>query len=265
MGFIHPNFLRGTIKAPFPPGKQSILKADVNMTFLLAQDLGRVYKVVYALSIITKTQRLAPQTILTPSMINMFSLRNAILANVSEYDKKYMELIKFDTMKVEFYFKHEKWFEDALRGTQPVTELSRFSRTFKLKVRVPGMIFHDFTSIPFEKFIIRKFREYMEKKRTAAKWFRHLFPTEMRQRLQRSLATRMFNFNYDIQWNTVKITLKPLYILGLIYAIGLVAKKLSKRDIESSYKRGMFAIQVKKHLKKFDRAKWEMYIRRRFI
>ena len=61
------------------------------------------------------------------------------------------------------------------------------------------------------------------------------------------------------------ITLKSLYILGLLYAVGLMTKKMTKRDIEGSYKRGLFAEKVKKNVKVFDGKKWESFIKRPFI
>lgn len=247
-----------------PVGKIKISPADINMSFLLAADIGKTYKVTYVLSIITKQQKLDPNIKLSPSKVDMISLKNSILANVDSYDKGYMNISAFDNMKVEFHFDSDKWLNDCLNNVSPVTYFSRFNRIFKLKKRVPAMISHDYTTIPFEKFVIRRFQEYMESKKKAAVWFKHLFPDEVRQRWSKG-AANMFDYTYDTQWNTITITLKPLYILGIIYAIGLMTKKMTKRDIEGSYKRGLFAQQVQKQVKKFDRKKWEKFIKRPFI
>jgi len=247
-----------------PAGKIKIRPADINMSFLLAGDMGKYYKVVYVINIITKNQKLDPSLRIATSKIDMLSLKKSIIANVDFYDRSYMTLAKFDNTQAEFHFEHDKWLDDCLKNTQPITQFSRFNRVFKFKKRVPMMIYHDYTSIPFVKFVIKKFKEYMESKKKAAIWFKHLFPDETRRRWRQS-ASRMFDYNYDIQWNTMTITLKSLYILGLLYAIGAMSKKMTKRDIEGSYKRGLFAQEVKKNVKKFDRKKWENFIKRRFI
>ena len=247
-----------------PSGKIKILPSDINMTFLNASDRGKNYKIIYVINIITKSQKLNPNLVLRTSFIDMASLKNAIMTNVDFYDKTYLNLEKFDNTKAEFYFDHDKWLDDCLGSSTPITYYSRFNRIFKLKKRVPLMINHDYTSIPFEKFVIRKFKEYMESKKKAAVWFKHLFPDEVRSRW-RAGVSRMFDYTYDMQWNTITVTLKPLYILGILYAIGSMTEKMTKRDIQGSYKRGLFAQQVKKSLKQFDRKKWDKFKRKKFL
>jgi len=251
--------------APVSPFAKVVVRStDINLSFLLASDLGASYKIVYVVNIITRKQRLEPNVRLSPSKIDMPSLKRAIEGSIDLYDKQYMNLVKFDNVRAEFHFDHKKWLKDCLANVNPVTQYSRFSRTFKFKKRVPAMIRHGYTSVPFELFIIRKFKEYLEENHQAANWFQYLFPDEMRQRARKKIS-RMFDYSYDSQWNTMIIRLKTLYILGILYAVGIMAKKMTQSDIQSSYKRGLFAQDVKKNIKKFDREKWDKFMSRGFL
>lgn len=235
-----------------------INKNDVNLTFLLTRDTGKTYRIVYVVGILTKEQRYNPTFILSPNKIDMISLKKAILANMFYSDLKYMNLIKFTHKIAEFDFNVEKWLKDATNNLIPKTEFSRFNRVFRFKAKVPMMVLTT-NSFGFNEFIIRNFKEFMDSKQKAAKWFKHLFPAELRKKV-RSRVSNMFEYNYDIQWNSLTLTLKTVYIFALIYAIGLAAKKLTKSDISGEYKQKQFAKSVKLNITKFDRKKWEKFI-----
>jgi len=235
-----------------------VSKNDVNLTFLLTRDTGKTYRIVYVVGILTKEQRYNPTLVLSPSKIDMISLKKAILANMFYSDLKYMELIKFTHKAAEFDFNVEKWLKDATANIRPKTEFSRFSKVFRFKAKVPMMVLTT-NSFGFNNFIIRKFKEYMDSKQKAAKWFKYLIPNELRKKV-RSRVSNMFEYNYDIQWNSLTLTLKTIYIFALIYAIGLVAKKMTKSDISGEHKQKKFAKSVKANIAKFDRKKWEKFI-----
>ena len=236
-----------------------INKNDVNLTFLLTRDVGKTYRIVYVVGILTRQQRYDPSFILSPSKIDMVSLKKAILANIFYSDLKYMNLISFTHKTAIFDFNIEKWLDDATRNLKPKTEFSRFNRVFRFKAKVPMMVLTT-NSFGFSEFVIRNFKEYMDSKQKAAKWFKYLIPEELRKKV-RSRVSNMFEYNYDMQWNSLTLTLKTVYILALIYAIGLMAKKMTKSDVSGEYKQRQFAKSVKSNITKFDRKKWEFFVR----
>lgn len=241
------------------PKRITINKNDVTLNFLLARDIGKTFKIVYTVSILTKYQRYDPNFVLSPVKIDMVSLKRAILNNILNYDLKYVKLVKFDHKLAEFHFDVDKWLEDCTRNIRPRTEFSKFSRTFRFRTRLPSMILQIPLNAFFDDFLIRKFKEFMDNKKKAAKWFKYLVPESLRKRA-RIRISNMFEYSYDMQWNVLTLTLKTIYILALIYAIGVTTKKLTKADISGQFKQQQFAKSVKAKIVRFDRTKWEKFV-----
>jgi hypothetical protein len=200
-----------------------------------------------------------PSIPLNTNTINMSSLKNSIISNLKPFDRKYMILKDFSVRKATFVFDHKKWLKDSIYDGYSTTRLTRFARVFRLKKKVPFCIKIDSY---FEKFLIRKFKNYMEDKHKEGKWFKHLFPDTARTRLRGRIRS-MFNWEYDPIWNTVTATLKPLYVLAIMYATGVMVNKIRKGDLSSPYKEKLFATKVYSNLKKFDYGKFDKYSRRK--
>jgi len=263
MALISPQLQKQNIPSVNYSSKIKLSSKDVGLDFLLAKDTGRFYEVHFALQINPKGHEIDPSVPLTPRNIDMSSLHKAIMNNIRPYDQRYMVISDFDTNKVKFRFNHEKWMKKATSGLTPKTKYSKFDREFKLKVAPPPMILTTHVRKPFEDFIVRKFLDWLESSHKEAKYFKYLFPNSIRSRI-RTKARNMFDWEYDTQWNTVIARLKNIYILALLYATGEITKRLTSRNLQKSQKE-LFATKVKKNMDKFDRKKWEKFIRRKFV
>lgn len=115
----------------------------------------------------------------------------------------------------------------------------------------------------FEKFLTRHFKDYMEKKRKPAKWFKYLIPEELRKKT-RTKVSNMFEYNYDMQWNTMTLHLKTIYIMALLFAIGSITYHASKTKVQGSQQM-KFAKNVRANIPKFNLRKFEKFVRTRNI
>ncbi len=187
-------------------------------------------------------------------------MKDAIIAKIDSFDRPYMILKKFNIKSATFEFDYKKWMKDVLQGVRPNNRLSKFEQRFKLKKQVPKMIAFSVTRINFDKFIVRKFKEYMEKNHKSRSWFTKFLPNDIAGKIRLKIST-MFDYEYDWQTNTIVAKLKPIYIMGILFAVG-VAVDHKKRQ---SYVKIDFKKSVKRKSKNFDRKKWQSFIKKKFI
>lgn len=258
-----PSPILNTQNTPVPQYDKviTITRTDISLQFLLANDIGKTYKVVFIVNI-NPQKALLPGEPLSPRNINMPSLGKAIVENISLYDRTYMVLNSFDDRKAEFYFNYEKWLSDSLIGISPITQYSQFNRIFKFSKRVPEMILIDPLRKQFERFVVRKFLDYMESKHKEFIWFKYLLPDSTKNFIYTKVRG-MFDWEYNVTINRLTATLKPLYILAVMYSIGELTNKIKQQALTKTNNKYMFPINVKNNLKKFDKEKYKKYIIRK--
>ena len=261
--FISPLLLKQTLSPPQYETKVKLTKDDVKLNFLFARDNGLVYKLQYTVQILPRNKNINPSLQLTVRNLDMIALREAILGNIPPNDLKYVILESFDDIKAIFRFDVNKWLKDSTIGLKPEIYISRFDRVFKFKISPPRIIMYDPVSSRFDQFIIRSFKNWLEESRNSAKYFKYLFPEKQRSKIRQSFRN-MFEWSYDSQWNKIVSTLKPIYILALLYATGAVIKNLSTNSIPST-KRQFFSVNVEKNLPSFDEKKWSEYMKKNFL
>jgi len=260
--FIRPQLLTPNIPQKQPPKKVVLRNGDVSLQFVLARDTGRNYIVVYLVNIIPNVRERDPSRPLQASSVDMNSLKKALESKIRSQDKRYIEIRDFSTRRATFVFKHDVWLKDAITDTSSRTTLTRFARDFRFKRQVPLMILADPVRLPFGNFIIRKFKEFMERNNKESKWFKHLLPESQRSRF-RGRVRNMFDWQYDFTWNTITATLKSIYILALMYATGVMIKKMTVSDMRSPTNQRMFAMKVKQNLKQFNYGKFDRYSKKK--
>lgn len=192
--------------------------------------------------------------------IDMVSLKKALYSSLDSYDQNYFVIDKFGARVVRFRFLWKKWLNDSLNGIQPRSHMSKFEKTFKLKKRVPNLIAHNHTTY-FGNFLIRKFRQ-MTSNRKFDRWFKTFLSREMNRKIK-THTENMFEYEYNFQTNEVIARLKTIYVLGILYAVGEVVK-YNKND-KQPYVKVDFNKKVKNKANKFDRRKWESFIKRKFV
>jgi len=238
--------------------KQKIKPSQLNMRLLYNRPVGKTYRVVQEI-ILANGNVFDPRPIQMKN-IDRRSFEDQIKKRIGAYDANYMKLVNYSTNKAVFDLDYKKWVNDALRDVRPSNRLSKFEQRFKLKKQLPKMIQYS-TSMEFDKFLIRKFKEYMETNRKNRTWFEKFLPREISGKIRNGIS-HMFEYTYDKQSNTIIAKLKDIYIMGVLFAVGhtvdskLRGKKLIDIDFEKS---------VKRKSKQFDRRKWESFIKKRFI
>lgn len=245
-------------------GKIFITKNDVNLTPMISREAMGFYQMHYIVQINLKPHQADPGFSLRASQIDLVSLRTAILSNIKPYDLRYVILHSFDTRGAIFRFNHDAWLRDATSRMRVTTHFSRFDRSFKFNLKLPRMIMTDFTLATFEPFLQRRFIDWLESSRKEAQYFRALIPDNVRRNIRTKLRN-MFEWSYDSQWNEVVARLKNIYILALLYATGTMVEKLRASNNISRNQRQLFAKDVEKNIPKFDRKKWEDYVKKRFM
>jgi hypothetical protein len=258
--FIRPEFRTPNIPQYSPPTKIEIRKQDLSLDFLLAREVGKNYKIEYIVNIIPSVRERDPSIPLNPLTVDMGSLKKAIIQNIDYYDRKYLDLVNFDTRKAVFYV-NETFFKNAFTNINPATSFSSFRRDFRLKTRLPRVIVYDPIK-GFDDFLLKKFFEYMEKKRKENTWFKHLLPEQLRRKY-RSKIRNMFEWDYDPIYNKISARLKTIYILAIIYATGSMLKKIRPNDTITYNDKKLFVDKVKSNLNKFDETKYKKYIMKR--
>lgn len=239
--------------------KYNLKKNDITIQFVLARPFNNTYKVRYLISIHPVSFTSQMQQI-RASQINMVSLHDAIIENIDPYDRKYMVLKYFDTLKCEFEMNFDKWLEDAVSGISPRTYLSRFDQEYRLKVQPPKMIMFDCMRTQFFDFLAVKFKEYIVKKNKDKIWMGRLLPKDFQKSVNVKL-TNLFDYEYDYQMNRVIVRLKTVYVIGVAYAVGMAVDEIKK----SKNDKMKFSERVEKNASNFSKDKWKEFTKKRFI
>jgi len=263
--FISKDLQKQTVSPETYPDKIKLNKNEVSLQFLETKDNGGTFKLHYIVQIRPKGRQHDPRKKLSPADLDMESLRDAIVSNISAYDRSYLILKKFDDRKAFFEFNHKKWLKDAMKGIKPRTHFSKFDREFRFKKIPPKEIRKDKITLKFEQFLTRKFLDYLEDMPISKRgeFFKHIVPKKEQKKIKTKIRN-MFDWSYDAQWNRMVAKLKTVYIIALLYATGAAAKKLKQININKSQKE-LFATKVEKNIKTFDKKKWEDFTKRKFF
>jgi len=211
--------------------KIKLVKNNIRLQFYFSGLTQKGYKLSFIVYLITPTY---PGQI-RASQIDEASLKKAIVENIDEYDRNYMELASFSTNKAEFYFNYNKWINDTLKDLDIQKELSIFNRKIKFKKALPKMIMYDSLRKGFTDFLSLKLREEILKRKIDKKKFIPFLPKEFINFLGQK-TDKLFNYEYDMQYNMLYIRLKPELVIA---ASLLLAKTIS------DFKKGNKHIDIK--------------------
>jgi len=193
--------------------------------------------------------------------IDRVSLKKALHNSLDNYSQKYFVIQSFSSKIVRFRFLWKKWLNEALMGVSPRSHISKFEKTFSLKRKVPDLIAHNHTTY-FGDFIIRKFRKMVSSRRFD-RWFKGFLSRELQRKI-RIHTENMFEYEYNFQTNKIIARLKTVYVLGILYAVGETIK-YQRNSNKQPYVKVDFKKKVKGKANKFDRRKWETFIKRKFV
>lgn len=228
---------------------------NVDFDFVMAQVSRGDYKMSFIINIFPKDGEKV-----TSRNVDKKELEKIAKSKLLEDSKKYFDITKLTTNKLEIKFDVEKWLKDAVKGVKPKVHYSRFDKEFKLKEKLPKVIVFNNPHLDFNELVAKKFKEWtLKHKRKTKDFFKTLFP-HVSKTLQRKISN-MFDWSYDNLENKVVANLKSVYVMGLAYAVGSYMNKKSKNKL-SSNKRKNFEMSVKKNVKNIDRDKFEKFIKK---
>lgn len=239
------------------PNSIDISSSSVNLTHITSGESVGEYKMTFGVVVFSHQFDFNDPSIVRK--VNKASLKKAIYNSLKASDQKYFEIEKFSMNSATFIFSWRKWFKDATQSITPKTHMSKFEKTFTFKVKLPDLLAFNFSPYT-DLFMVKKFRDYASERRMD-EWFKGYIPKEYESRI-RSKTSDMFDYSYDRQFNRISLRLKNIYILGILFAVGqTVNSQMNKQP----YVKVNFNEKVKDRANKFDRQKWETFIKRKFI
>ena len=246
--------------------KIEIKKSDVSLQFANSKDIGSTYKVEYYVNINLGKRLEDPSTKLTMRNVDSISLKKAILDNVTKTDEDYMDLVDFDTTGATFHLKTDKWLNDTLKGVKGINRLTTFSITFKLKQQPPNMIKKDILRTEWDKFALRKIKQWItDKKGREKKLLGSIFPKSTLSSIRQRFSN-MFDWSYDQRWNSVEAKLKNIWVIALLYTTAELTKKESLKNIQRGSRQKFFTSEVKKELSKKTRDKdFKLFTKQKYL
>lgn len=192
------------------------------------------------------------------------SVLPAILGNFDKNEIQYYNMTLKGSNQLKCYFNHEKWFNDALKGVKPRKNVNMFRKEFNLKKRLPKLLTYLNGRDYFASFLAEKFRQHLND-RKYQKFFKGIIPKEYERHIRKKLSS-MMEYEYDIRRNVMLSKLKPVYILGILYAVNKLNDKVDKKSyfIKVGKDRD-FTKRVKGKSTNFDKRKWKEFIKKRYI
>lgn len=237
------------------PDKHKISEKELSMTFLNARQVADTYKLEFSLSLSFQTfDNGSISKKLTASNIDMKSLREAVWDKIDRYDKEYLTLKDLSTNKATFYFNYEKWFDDSIKDKRSNMSLAKFSKEISFSKRVPKIIMYDMMRENFGEFIENRFKKYIIDKKLDKKWFRNI----MKDRKFRAKVANIFNYDYDMQFNKITMSLKPQYIMMFLFGLSRLTRntEINYNDFEKEFEK-----KTKRKLSMKEKNKYQKFIK----
>ena len=217
---------------------KKIKKEDITLTHLLSDNRNNKY---YSVTFIINS---------SINKIEKESLKQAILNNISSYDRQYMELNSFTRKKAIFHLRTKKFIDDTLRNVKPTTVLTNFSKVYRLKKRWPDMITYDIMKDSFVDFLLYHFKDYINKKGRGLLKF---FNVKARGRL-----SNLFDYTYDYNFNYITVSLKTVYKASLLFGLRNSFNKRGTKPFD-------FNRSVNRRVSNFNKNKWRRFVKKSFI
>lgn len=201
-----------------------------------------------------------------PTLFRKISKKNfeeAVLGNFDKNEIKYYDYTIKGYRELKLYFNHQKWFEDALRGVNPRNS-SAFIKNFHLRKQLPRLLAYTNGRDYLTSFLAKKFEQHINDKKYE-KHFRGIIPREYERHIRKRISS-MMEYEYDIRKNIMIAKLKPVYILGILYAVNKLTDKVNDKSYFMKVGKDKdFTKKVKGKAKNFNQRKWKEFIKRKYI
>lgn len=235
-----------------------ITKNNVNMSHMLSKESMGGYIMTYSLTIYSHDHDFTQ--LRDKRRLDMKSVEDAVMSKFSNTERNYITIKNLKFNEVQFSFEWKKWIQDTIRGVNPKTSFTKYERRFDFKIGLPKIMIYTYDDY-LGKFIEKKFQEVVPDNRFNS-WFRTFIPREFKNQIKIKTKS-LFDYSYDRQSNQMSIKIKDQYVLAFLFAIGIGIDKYRKN--RNSLVKIDFEKKVKQRTQKFDRKKWESFIKKRFI
>ena len=154
--------------------------------------------------------------------LDMNSLRKAVMDQIKESDRKYIDIYYIDTQKVEFIVK-EKWFEDAMKNISLFKKISIFKKDFRLKTEPPFMVKTTCVNTKeWNDLVIGKLKKYITNN-NLKNYFSIL--TLAKKLLSFSTYFDMFDWSYSSTYNVVEGSMKAKWVALIVFGATKIIQK----------------------------------------
>jgi hypothetical protein len=234
---------------PIEPAIQKIVltKKNVRLQYYFSGENQYGYKVSFIVHIEAPPSNNSNYNQTRASTIDMDSLKQAILDNLDPSDLTYMTIANYSTNKVEFYFNVDKWVNDAFKNIEIKKYMSIFNRAVKFRIKLPKMILSNSLMIYFSKYLQKRIKDYIVKKRLERNLLISILPKEILNKIRYAIYN-IFDYEYDAQWNALYIKLKSVFIIGMTVLLSSTIKNIKKQKIDFNNP-NYFEVAVKESLK----------------
>ena len=203
--------------------KCKIEKKDISLTFLYYRRKNNTMTVTYSVTIFNyrdmNGQIIDPSS---PKDIDIPSFRKAVIEQISEADRKYVEINLLTTRLVEFAI-NEKWFEDSMKNLSVFKVLNLFKKEFRLKVLPPLIIRTTcVNSKEWNDLVVEKLKKYITND-SIKKYFSFL--NLVKSIFSMSTYFSMFDWSYSSIYNIVEGTLKPKWMAIVLFGASKIIKR----------------------------------------
>lgn len=246
-------------------GKILVSRNNISLSPNSARELPNTYRIVFNYAIYG--QGIDPQSPNFWRMVDKKSLENALIDSIRPQDRKYFKLHSYTGNMVRFDFNWEIWMSDAIKGVRPSRTRVGFRREFKLRQQLPLILSSLAGRDYIGKFIARKSKQYLDKSKFN-NFFVDLLPREYQRKVRQTLAN-MMDYEYDFRTNSLFITLKSVYVLGILYSLNKVSNNVGpNHTVFGQGGDDSFINKVRGKSNKFDQNKFNNFInknRNRFL
>jgi len=255
--FFNKSFNQPTI--PQEPKQKLVLqKKDVVLNYINSRRFKNTYKFTFLVTILPIMMNFDnPTTRISARDLDMVSFRKAVIDNLKDLDKKYIEIHSLDTVKVEFVLS-PKWIDDATRNIKSTKLITKFSKEFRLKVQLPYMVrFYCAGLKEWKEYVVYEFLRKLDNREIKTHF---TFLGLLKLALSKIPFNKMFDWSYDEQWNKITGTMKPAWILSMLYAVGAISNSTFNRNEKIDIKKASFLEKAERNKDQFKDIKWSNYV-----
>jgi len=236
---------------------------EIVMKFVSARLVNGEYLCFYNITITPSVSRTNPSFVLMAKNIDQLSYRKAIEESIPQQDRKFIKLKAIDSFGAVLKFDVKEWLNLAFNGVVPKVEQIGMKKMYKAKILPPRVMAYDVFMKTWQDYICKEFAKWIITNGKQDGLIEKLIPQSLRSKLKKNI-NELFDFQYDTNMNYMVVTLKPIWVMSIMYAAAKFGEKkindVNKSDIDKNKK---FMYNVDKELGSFSEDKWKEFLKKK--